>query len=186
MTNTSLPSPEMLRKLLRCEPETGKLFWRERSVDLFTDGKQSANHNCAAWNAKFAGKEAFTSVGSHGYYQGAIFNSPHLIHRVIWAMVNGEWPSDQVDHINGDKLDNRPENLRDVTSQENLRNQKMYCNNTSGHTGVRWYKGRRKWRATIHVSGKRTHLGYFTSKDDAIAARKAAEIEHGYHPNHGR
>jgi hypothetical protein len=181
-----LPSPEMLRKLLRYEPETGKLFWRERSADLFADGISSAESRRSRWNTRYAGEEAFTAVNNHGYYQGTIFSAGYLSHRVIWAMANGEWPKDQIDHINGDRADNRLVNLRAVTHQENSMNQKMSCENTSGHTGVRWYKPLRKWNARIRVSGKYTHLGYFTSKDDAIAARKAAEIEHGYHPNHGR
>lgn len=186
MDKQDLLTPEELRKILEYNPATGKLFWRERSVEFFNDGKQSAQHNCAAWNGRFANKEAFTADHNEGYRQGRIFSRVYLAHRVIWAMVYGEWPEEQIDHINGVRDDNRIENLRAVTNQENGKNKKLSKNNTSGVIGVYWYKPTRKWRAEIKINNRRVHLGLFTKKDDAIAARKAAEAEHGYHPNHGR
>lgn len=179
-----LPPTELLRKLLRYEPETGKLFWKERSVDMFSDGKQTAEHNCASWNEKYAGKEAFTA-GDRGYKQGLILGRNYKAHRVIWALVNGEWP-DNIDHINGIRDDNRIDNLRSVSQAENNRNAKRRSNNTSGVCGVHWYKRGNKWVAQIRADGNIKHLGYFTDFDDAVAARKEAEIEHGYHENHGR
>ena len=82
--------PEVVRRLLRYCPEAGKLFWRERTEDLFSDGRHSAAHICARWNKRYAGQEAFTAL-DNGYRKGAIFNNPHRAHRVIWAIQTGEF-----------------------------------------------------------------------------------------------
>lgn len=85
------------------------------------------------------------------------------MHRVI-----AQTPSDfETDHINGDKLDNRRENLRRATRSENMRNTGIQINNTSGYKGVTWSKARSKWRAKIGLHGKRIHLGYHESQDAA-------------------
>lgn len=106
-------------------------------------------------------------------------------HRIIWMMVYGHWP-DEIDHINGNKQDNRLCNLRNVTHRENLRNVRKSKNNTSGVTGVSWSAYHEKWAARIKTDYKLLHLGVFINKEDAIAARKAAEVKHGFHENHGR
>lgn len=185
MTDKNLPSPELLRKLLRYEPDTGKLYWRERTPDMFVDGKYAADRCCKIWNSKHSGKEAFTTLVA-GYPSGRIFNCHYFAHRVIWAIFYGEWPSNNIDHINGDKIDNKIINLRDVEQKINIRNCKINKNNKSGVVGVFWYKPTRKWHSQITFNGIRKHLGYFTDKDDAIAARKAAEAKYGFHANHGR
>ena len=106
-------------------------------------------------------------------------------HRLIWMMVYGYWPN-EIDHINGNKQDNRLCNLRNVTRLENMRNQCVQKNSTSGVTGVYWNKWDKKWAARITVNRKFVHLGYFSNKEDAIATRKAAEVKYGFHENHGR
>lgn len=181
-----LPSPELLRKLLRYEPETGKLFWRERGVEMFSDGKQSAEHTCNIWNSKHAGKEALTARNSEGYRHGRILGRSYKAHRVIWAMVHGEWPVKQLDHVNGVRDDNRIKKLRQVTKAENSKNLKRPSNNNSGVMGVCWVKRCEKWRSQIQVKGKNKFLGYFTDFNEAVAARKAAEVKYGFHKNHGR
>ena len=180
-----LPNPELLRKLLRYEPDTGKLFWRERDVDMFSDGKHSAAHNCASWNSRYANREAFTAYFTNDYKHGCIFGSHYLAHRVIWAMMHDEWP-DTIDHINGVPSDNRIKNLRSVSQSENCRNAKRPSNNKSGVCGVCWHKQKNKWAAQIKAGGKQKNLGYFDDFDDAVAARKKAEIKYGFHHNHGR
>jgi hypothetical protein len=136
------------------------------------------------WNARYAGTRAFTTV-CKGYYTGRIDSARFYAHRVIWALHHGVWPKDQIDHVNGITTDNRIENLRDVDSAENMKNQKSRSNNTSGHIGVSWFTRDSKWRASIKVGETRVHLGYYTKLDDAVAARKSAEIKYGYHKNHG-
>jgi len=185
MTAKNLPSPELLRKLLRYEPNTGKLYWRERTPDMFVGGKRSSEWSCKAWNGKHAGKEALTSL-VQGYQCGPVFGKPYLAHRVIWAIWSGDWPSEQLDHINGDRCDNRIENLRSVSHAENGRNQKLRVDSSSGACGVYWNKRSHKWHAQININNVRKHLGFFIEKSDAIAARKEAEDKYGFHANHGR
>ena len=83
-----------------------------------------------------------------------------------------------IDHINHNPLDNRKCNLRVCTQQQNCINKVKQSNNTSGHSGVGWYKKYNKWRARIQVNGKQILLGYFEDKNEAIAARKQAEIDY--------
>jgi hypothetical protein len=92
----------------------------------------------------------------------------------------------QVDHIDGDGTNNRLSNLRVVTNQGNSRNTKLRSDNTSGTVGVYWKSITRKWEAQITAGNKNVYLGYYTNKDDAIEARKAAEVKYGFHENHGR
>lgn len=175
-----IPSPELLRKLLRYDSETGQLFWRERSREMF--GNQRAFNT---WNSRYASKPALTN-NCHGYLQGAIFERKYLAHRVAWAIHTGEWPKNQIDHINGVKSDNRIENLREATSQENMRNVKRQRNNKSGVTGISWEARREKWLVQIGLNGKLKHVGYFSDFENAVAARKDAEMKYGFHKNHGR
>lgn len=189
---------ETLRQLLRYEPETGKLYWLERPVEMFEDstfrhrtGKiavRSAQWACDLWNTRFAGQEAFTAKAKSGAYHGKLFGALHYAHRVIWALHTDAWPTDDIDHINGNRADNRIENLRDVTHTENMRNQKVYRSSVSGHHGVAPLRRRPgTWQAYITINKKRQHIGYFRNLQDAIAARKAAEADCGlFHENHGR
>lgn len=175
-------TPALLQEFLRYDPEAGKLYWRPRGEKWFDSAAR-----CAWWNRRFAGQEAFTSPGGgeSSYRCGAVLGLGLLAHRAIWAVVHGEWP-DQIDHINGDRADNRIVNLRNVTSDENHRNLARSRKNTSGRTGVCHDKRSGKWLAYICVNGVQKRIGDFVRKDDAIAARVEAEMKHGYHPNHGR
>ena len=186
MTDKSDITPEVLRQLLRYDPETGKLFWQERGREWFNaSATRSRSHNCNAWNSRFAGKAALTADHICGYLHGAILGHTFTAHRVAMAVFHGEFPC-MVDHINGDKKDNRSINLRAVTKRENMKNTKKRSDNESGVVGVSWYAATDKWEAFINSSDGRVRLGYFAEKGDAITARKSAEVEYGYHPNHGR
>jgi hypothetical protein len=111
----------------------------------------------------------------------------YLLHRILVALREGREISDlSVDHIDGNGLNNRSDNLRLVTHQENHKNRKLGSNNDSGHQGVSWHNARQKWGAYIWVGGKNKFLGYFDKFEDAAAARRAADIKYGYHENHGR
>jgi hypothetical protein len=180
MSDKSLPDIAVLRQLLRYEPDTGKLYWLSRPMSMFPKSQQANT-----WNTKNAGRETFTLVHK-GYYQGTIFNAKFRAHRVAWALYYGRWPERHLDHINGVRTDNRIENLREVERSENQRNQKRRTDNTSGATGVSWYVLQGKWVAEIYVDGKKKNLGYFDTYEEAISARKLAEVTHGYHENHGR
>jgi hypothetical protein len=185
MPTPTILTPKELHKFLICNPVAGTMTWRARTPEMFSHCERP-EHACAAWNARYAGKEAFTTDHNEGYRVGKIFGRTYRAHRVIWAMTTGAWPEDQIDHINGDPADNRIENLRAVTQSENLRNAALPRNNTSGAMGVGWHKPAGKWQAQIRGNGKQINLGLFTNKDDAIAARAAAEKKYGFHENHGR
>lgn len=168
----SLPPIDYLRQRLRYEPETGKLFW------LDYDGMPKN------WRARFAGKEALSS-NSHGYVQVCIDYQKFQAHRLAWSLHFGEWPTDQIDHINGVRNDNRINNLRVVTSQENRRNASLSKANTSGITGVTWDIVNRKWFAKIMVNRRCINLGRFDSIEEAAAVRKQAAIKYGFTERHG-
>jgi hypothetical protein len=173
MGTNALPSPEYLRQRLRYDYRTGKLYWRDDATKNKT------------WRTRYAGTEAFTADNGKGYRMGRLDYSAHQAHRVIWAMHYGFWPQTSLDHINHDRTDNRIENLREATVSENQKNQSKHRSNTSGATGVYWYARYDKWMASITADGIKHHLGYFADKELAIAARKAAEAQYGFHANHG-
>lgn len=168
------------------DEETGTLFWRERPAWMFSSSGNGRIANAATWNKRYAGRQAFSAPIKSGYLTGRIFHVTFLAHRVVFALVFGYWPFGEVDHINGNKSDNRPGNLRDVVHADNLKNMKLRDGNTTGVLGV--YKNRvgDKWIASIWDGSSNIHLGTFDLKDDAIAARRAAERKYGFHRNHGR
>jgi len=96
-----------------------------------------------------------------------------FMHHLIIGKPN---PPMYVDHINGDKLDNRKLNLRLCTNSQNAMNRKLQNNNTSGSVGVSWSKSVQKWCAYIKINQKRIHLGVFDDINEAIKVRKNAEI----------
>lgn len=170
-------TPELCRQLLRYEPESGKLYWRPRPREMF-----GTLRSHRTWNTRFAGQEAFTAT-SRGYRVGCIEYVMVKAHRVAWAIHFGEWP-DVIDHINGDPADNRIRNLRSVPQTENLTNLARRSTNVSGVTGV--YRAGNRWSAEIKMAGQKRFLGNFRTLEAAAAARHEAEVEMGFHPNHGR
>ncbi len=136
--------------------------------------------------SRWHGKPTAYSVTSEGYLRVSVGTRQYLAHRVAWAMVYGEWPTDQIDHINHIRHDNRISNLRVVSDAENRKNMKLRTDNGSGVAGVTWRSERKKWRARVQVAGKGIFLGNFDSIDDAIKAREMALIEHNFHSNHGK
>lgn len=181
MRKVAALSFDEVSRLLRADFDAGKLYWLPRPASMF-----STAYAADSWNTRYAGKEAFTSTASDGYKQGAIYKRRYFAHRVIWMLKHGNWPENQIDHINGERSDNRLENLRDVTMLENSKNQKKSARNSSGATGVCWDKSRGKWIAHIRSNGRRKFLGHFSDFESAQNARKKAEAEYGFHPNHGR
>jgi hypothetical protein len=178
------PSAEQLRKLLDYDPETGALTWRERSPDWFIGSKHTPERAAACWNAKMAGKPALASVTANGYGHGAIGNQSFLAHRIIWKMATGE-DAEDIDHVNGDRTDNRLANLRSCSRTANMRNRGLSRNNRSGYHGVWMELKTGKWCAQIEHDGIVEDLGRFDVIEDAAAARKAAELRLGFSANHG-
>jgi len=182
MAKRELPSPDLLRQLLDYNPDTGVMKWRIRPPELF-----KVPSLAKSWNRQYAGKET-GRLNGEGYPQILIYDRPHRTHRIAWAISYGEWPSGDIDHINGMRTDNRLINLRVVTAEQNRRNMALHPCSKTGVPGVhkRARDGKPRWIAIISVKNRMRYLGTFLNVDDAIAARKAAEVELGYHSNHGK
>jgi len=148
----------LAREFFAYDPDTGVLRWRIKP--------------CVRMNAG----DVAGAVNSDGYLQVAFRGSRHPIHRVIWLYWHGHWPTGLIDHINGDRRDNRIANLRDVNAAMNQHNRRHLAkNNTSGFTGVRRFQN--LWRATIWLGKKPHFLGYFKTAEEAHAAYIRAKRE---------
>lgn len=148
------------------EYKDGKLFWK------VTRG------------AIKSGWEAGTDHGS-GYKVVMLNGKSHRVHRIIFAMHHGYLP-EEVDHINGNKSDNRVENLRAATTSQNGMNKGVSSANRSGVKGVSWNKNDRQWKARVCVSGVEKYIGGFKDKNSAEAAVISARNQlHGEFANHG-
>ena len=121
--------------------------------------------------------DAAGSLNGDGYYRVKLGGKTYLTHRLIWLYTHGVWPVNELDHINGDKQDNRIENLRDVTRSENLQNlRKPLSNNQTGVLGVGFSRG--SYKARIKTDGVPTHLGSFATAALAGAAYVNAKRQH--------
>ena len=137
--------------LLDYDPESGVLYWREQR------GRQPAGSR--------AGR-----LHHRGYREVRVDDVLYREHRVIWLIMTGQWPSDECDHINRLRSDNRWANLREASRSQNMRNLTRLNRNTSGYTGASFHKARGLWRATITIDGRQKHLGHFATAEEAGAA----------------
>ena len=177
MTTLQIPEPELLRKLLRYEPETGKLFWQKRDRNLFP-----TEHSYKRWNLLYGDSEAFTAGA--GYKQGKLFGRLHYAHRVIWAIQTGEWPTKEIDHIDLNRSNNAWCNLREATKSQNQANRKPKPNSSSRYLGVSWNKQLNKWHVVLSKNKKLMHLGYFDCEITAALFYDAAALDfHGEFAN---
>ena len=151
-----------LKELLRYDPMTGIFIW------LISRKGEQAGY-----------------INSIGYTVIGIDSEKYFAHRLAFLYMTGKFPKDQVDHDNHIRHDNRWKNLNSSTNAANHKNMPIQSANTSGITGVGWHKSSGKWRARIIVNYKDVYLGLFINKADAAKARKKADIEYGFHVNHG-
>lgn len=173
-------TPEYLARYLSVDPESGTLTWKSRVV-----GRDGTKRAVNAWNARFAGKSAFTAKSDRGYFWGAVYGKMLSAHRVCACLYFGVWPDGDVDHINGDTSDNRLVNLRVVTKSQNQRNQKLSRASTTGFGGVTFYRKTGRFRAQVKIGGRSIHLGEFETAEEAAAARRAFNEKNGFTPRHG-
>lgn len=174
-------SPSDVTECVSYDPETGEFIWLPRAESSFGSVKAAK-----IYRTRFEGRPAFTLVGSQGYLCCRIKQVLITAHRAAFAVMTGEWPAEQVDHVNGDRRDNRWTNLRLANQDMNSRNMAMPKRNTSGRVGVTFDRSRQKWMAQGWAGKRKFHLGRFDCLEQAAAARVAFEREHDFHPNHGR
>jgi len=168
-----------VRDVLDYDPDTGEFRWRLR-----TPNEHYSEHVCRALNARDAGKVAGSSCGQN-YLKVQLLGAKYMLHRVAFLWQHGEWPDGEVDHIDGNPQNNAMCNLRVVTKAHNRRNAARRRDNDSGVTGVWRVPKSGKWLAYIRYEGRLRNLGRYVAIEEAIAARKAAEVRYGFHENHG-
>jgi hypothetical protein len=161
---------DQLQELLDYDPETGDLRWKPR-----------AGQN--AWNAKHARTAAMNTKHSEGYLIGKITGRRVYAHRVAFAIHHGRWPAGLIDHINGDRTDNRADNLREVDLSENAKNRRAGLRQ-SGHAGIWWIEGAQRWRVVHRHNKRRYNIGSYATLDEAIEAmRETLTKVHGAQDN---
>ena len=161
-----------------------KRITKEYLHDLFTycDGK--LYWKVARSHRVSIGKEAGTPHNA-GYLSIRIDGVLHLAHRLIYLMHCGEIPP-YLDHINGNRLDNRIENLRGCSHTQNNRNSVLRLDSTSGHKNVKWHKQAKKWVVRLNTGNVNKHIGLFEDLElAALVAMMAREKYHGKFANHG-
>lgn len=166
MESKKLPETEFLNSVFIYK--SGKLYWK-------------INRSSNARKGQEAG-----SLDSKGYRFIRLNKKAYRTHRIIWKMLKNEDPLGEIDHIDGNSLNNKIKNLRIVSHQENLKNCKLRKDNTSGITGISFNKKRKKWVSYMHINGAMINLGEFDKKKKAIEVRKNFEKLNGFHKNHGR
>lgn len=154
-----------LRRQLSYDPDTGIFRHRTRA---------DRDHS---WNMRFA-NEVAGALQANGYRYIIMGPKHHLAHRLAWLYMTGDMPSGHIDHINGDRTDNRWTNLRPATASQNASNTGVRANNKSGVKGVCWVASKGLWRATIMVARKDHFLGYYKTLQEAASARAIANTEH--------
>jgi hypothetical protein len=149
-----------LREMLDYDPENGFFRWKIR------------------WKRVRIGQLA--GVSGPRYARIMLGQRRFYAHRLAWLYVYGVWPQHEIDHIDGDRLNNRISNLREATSSENKRNTRKRSNNTSGFKGVSFDKSKKLWTAQIATNRKYIHIGRFKTPEAAYEAYcAAAERLHG-------
>lgn len=164
-----LPSQEHLKSILNYDELSGIFTWRKIQRGISFGAIAGSIHK------------------KQKYLRLSVDNVVYAAHRLAWVYVYGSINNEmQVDHINGIRSDNRIANLRLVDHKTNGKNQRKSVRNINGFCGVFFSKEKNKYVARIKVDKKSVFLGYFKLIDDAIEARKAANVKYGFHENHGK
>lgn len=150
-----------LKSILHYDPNTGIWSWL-----------QKVNRSI------IIGQEAGCLDNSTGYIRIRIDDNNYRANVLAWLYMTGEWPEEQIDHINRIKSDNTFINLREINQQQNSWNRGINKNNTSGYKGVYWDKTHNLWKSVIGVDKKYKSLGYFNNKHDAALAYNEAAIKY--------
>jgi hypothetical protein len=163
---------DLLSRFIAYNPETGEFRWLERPDDIGWTRKNAGN--IAGWISPHGKRDRAVN-----YIRIGVAGAQFYAHRLAWLWMTGGWPGkNEIDHINGNTLDNRWDNLRAATHQQNGHNVGLRRNNRSGVKGVSWDAARGKWYASITMNGRIKSLGRHDNFDDAAAARRKAEEEY--------
>jgi hypothetical protein len=179
MTNPKSIDVDLIKRLVEHDEESGNLIWKVRSVEFFKNDRVMK-----AWNTRWAGKIAKSDISRGGYVRVKILDKFYLAHRLIWALHTGKDFSEDIDHINGNRKDNKISNLRAVNRAENTRNRCLSKSNTSGVMGVYFDKREKKWQAQTVFKGNLCRQA-FKNFDEAVLARSAQVDEVGFSKRHG-
>ena len=167
-------------------PKT-EMITQERLIELFS---YNADTGEFLWRKKWRGCRKNLSAGSRnkkGYISIGIKGIVYYAHRLAWLYVTGNFPVDMIDHINGNRSDNRFDNLRECTMSQNGANSGKRPCNTSGYKGVCWRREKEKFDARCTIKGKTNWLGYFDTAEKASAAyENFASAALGEFYNNGR
>jgi len=161
---------EYLLECITYNINTGIFTWKDRPSHHFQ--KYSVY---VWWNSRFSNKTT-GSVDKRGYSTICIDNKPYYTHRLAFLYVEGYFPENFVDHIDGNPTNNKWNNLREVTQLCNMQNCKLSINNKSGVNGIFWDKKYNKWQSNIRVMNKQKCLGRFINFDDAVKSRYLEEL----------
>ena len=158
---------EFVRSVFSYDPTTGILRWRHRN-DITPTHRDR-------WNQRYAGTAA-GDASSPDRLAVSLNTHAYCVHRLIWLLVTGKWPTHYIDHKDGNPHNNRWNNLREATPRQNQANIRRNKNNKSGFKGVSWNAKNKNWRAQIKDSITNRYLGSFSAREEAHAAYcKAAE-----------
>ena len=174
--------PSEIAAMFAYDANTGFFVWRDRPDSQFSRASDAIN-----WRKRFLGKPAFITDNGRGYKCANIGGRRVYAHRAAFACMTGNFPSNEVDHINGDPSDNRWSNLRDVTATINCRNKAAPSRRAaSGIQGIYRTNKPSCWVPQISVGNRSISLGATPCIGIALKRRRAAESKLGFHENHGR
>lgn len=171
-----MPPLSVIQARVAYDRITGELSWKHCDASTFPN-----EHAWGIWTSKFAGHPV--KKVSYGYVVVTVSylrKTYYMLgHRVAWALENNAWPDFEIDHIDGNRMNNSAMNLRQATHQQNQHNKKLLKSNTSGFKGVHRHTQTGRWIAQIQINGSTKHLGCFDAPESAaMAYRKAAEFHH--------
>lgn len=162
---------DQARTLLDYDPETGEFRWRARTPEMFVaKGQLSQETLCRMWNAKYAGQLTGESTYYPGYHRLGILGRIYLAHRVAWLISFGEWPKEDIDHVDGNRARNVLSNLREASRAQNLQNISAKSWREGKLVGASQIRKNGRWRATISANYEIFHLGTFDSELEAHQA----------------